>query len=643
MGSEFFYNEALYIGSFLIVVLASKMIGEFLARFNFPLISGYLLAGIVVGPFVLQLIPSEAIDGLRFIDELSLAFIAFAAGSELYIEEIRHRLRSIGWHTISQIVSVYVVGSIGVYLLADLIPFMRDLPTAGRIAVALLASSILLARSPSSAIAIINELRARGPFTKTVLGVTVVKDVVVVVLFALSISIADVLIAEHSFDLVFVLLLLVELALAVVLGWLVYRTLHSILSLHAVWWLKTGMMLLLGLGVFVFSAALRQWTHEQLPFEILVEPLLVCMIGSFWLTNRSPHRMEFREILERVGPVIYVMFFTLVGDALALDVLATVWPVALALFAIRLAGLFVGGWVGGALARDPGQHRRLVWMAYITQAGVGLGLAKEVAVEFPQFGEQFATVLISVIVLSQLVGPPFMKFAIRRVGEAHLPPDAEPDKVRDALILGVGGQSIALARRLATHNWQVVLADTDRERMQRAIDDGLDVRFIPDVTFENLSGLMTNATDAVVTMLNDDENLKACEIVRESFGIQRLIVKLNDLSWVERFQPLDAQLVYPATAIVHLLDQFVRAPHSAAMLMHADPEHAIQQITITNPDIAGLPLRDIQLPSDVIILGIMRDEHSIVPHGYTILRIGDDVTIVGSPESLESLTLRFGF
>ena len=156
-----------------------------------PLISGFLFAGIIAGPFGLDFISAEAVEKLRFVDEISLAVIAFAAGSELYLRELRSRFRNIAWVTIGNILVVPLLGTLAVFLLADFIPFIQDLPSMSRLAVSLLAGAILVARSPSSAIALINELRASGPFTKTVLGVTMITDVVVIIIFAVNSSIAD--------------------------------------------------------------------------------------------------------------------------------------------------------------------------------------------------------------------------------------------------------------------------------------------------------------------------------------------------------------------------------------------------------------------------------------------------------------------
>ena len=93
-------------------------------------------------------------------------------------------MKSIAWQTVAQLVSIFLFGTIAMLLLADFVPFMQPMPFGWRLAVGMLTGAIVVARSPSSAIAIVTELRAKGLFTRTVLGVTVLMDVVVVVCFA---------------------------------------------------------------------------------------------------------------------------------------------------------------------------------------------------------------------------------------------------------------------------------------------------------------------------------------------------------------------------------------------------------------------------------------------------------------------------
>ncbi len=634
----------IYLAGFGITALAADTIGRYFTQYRMPLITGYLLTGMLVGPFGLDLVSREAAEELRFVDEISLAVIAFAAGSELYLKELHSRLKSIFWVTSGSIAAIYVVVTITMLLVAGYISFMKDMSFSNQFAVAILAGAILVARSPSSAIAIINELRARGPFTKTVLGVTVVIDAAVIVFFAFNASVADALLTDVGFNLGFVLLLTIELLLSFGLGYMLGRMLGVILSTHWHSHIKIAVILVFGYLVFVGSEQLRHYTHEHMENEILLEPLLICMIGSFIVTNYSDYRAEFLKILHTIEPAIFVVFFTHTGALLELDVVAKTWPIALALFSVRLVGNFLGALAGGVVAGEPMRHNRLAWMAYITQAGIGLGLAKEVAVEFPEWGNAFATIIISVIVLNQLVGPPFFKYVIKRVGEAHVPPDTEPDRVRDAVILGIEGKSLALARGLVAHNWQVVVADVDPMGVERVTDDGITVHHLPEISDESLAKIVKPGADVMVTLLHDDEdNLSACQIAYEKFGVGRIVALINDQSKTHQFQRVGASVVNPASAIISLLDQFVRAPQSARLLLHRVEEYDTAQVTVLDEDIIGLTLREIRLPDDILVLSIQRDGHSIVPRGYTKLQRGDEVTLLGEPDSIADVTRRLGF
>lgn len=633
----------MFIAGFALVALASKQIGQFFTRFKLPLISGFLFTGIIAGPFIFDFISIEATERLRFVDELSLAFIAFVAGSELYLKELRSRFRSIKLVSIGIVVSTFILGSLTVLVLADFMPFMRGLPVTGRVAIAILAGAILVARSPSSAVAIIKELRAKGPFTQTVMGVTVVTDVLVIILFAVNASIADALLTGLQFNLTFIVLLLVELTAAVAGGYVVGRILRRILSSRIHHGAKIVGILLTGYAVFAISIWVRHATHASLPFEVFIEPLLICMIGSFWLINRTEARDEFLKTLHEVGPLIYIAFFTLTGASLTLDILADIWPITLLLVAVRLAVIFIGSFTGGVMAGDPMPHNRVSWMAYITQAGVGLGLAKEVGGAFPAWGPAFATLMISTIVVNQLIGPTLFKWALAWVKEARpRAKKSEPDQIHSAIIFGSDSQALALARQLRAHDWEVKVAYSQTGEMENVTGSYFDVQPMPGLSLKELQAFGVGEAGAVVAMLSDEENHRICELTYEHFGTDTLVVRLNDLANYDRFRELGAFTVRPSTAIISLLDHFVRAPSSISLLLGMEENYDIIDLEVRNPNLAGMAVRDLRLPSDALILSARRAGHIIITHGYTELQIGDWVTVVGSLESLEELELRFG-
>ena len=219
--------------AFLIVAVASAKISTYIQKIHLPLITGFLLVGIISGPFILKdfLIPEDAkLENLNFINDLSLAFIAFAAGSELFLKDVRSRIKSISWITFGQLVLTFGISSFVVYSIADRIPFMESMGHEIKLAVSLLMGTIFVARSPSSAIAVISEMRAKGPFTNTALGVTVIKDVLVIILFTIVFSLSKSLIHDIDIGVVFVIKLIFELIISFILGYLLALFISYILT-----------------------------------------------------------------------------------------------------------------------------------------------------------------------------------------------------------------------------------------------------------------------------------------------------------------------------------------------------------------------------------------------------------------------------
>jgi Trk K+ transport system NAD-binding subunit/Kef-type K+ transport system membrane component KefB len=644
-------DTLIFFVSFVLVGVASREIGHFLGRFNLAHITGYLFVGALAGPFILGLMSEESVEQLRFVDEVSLAVIAFIAGSELYYRELRSRIRPILLNTAGIVIVTLSMLGVALFLLTATIPFVQDMvdegsiDASGRAAIALLGATILLALSPASTIAVIQEVRGQGPFTKTVLSITVVMDVVIIVLFAVSIAVAASLLAGEGLSIDFVVLLLIDLVLAVVAGYLVGRLLTAILKTSWHTAIKTGFVLLIGLVIFSGGHHLVQFSKDVLGLELHVESLLVCMLAGFYVTNFTNVRDQFDRILHDVSPWIYVAFFTLTGIGLKLDILLSSIGIALILFLVRATAIYIGSFAGGTVAGEPVHYRRLMGLGLVTQAGIALGLAREVSVQFPDtLGAEFATLIISVVVLNEIFGPLLLKFALRRAGESHEPEQAQSNQQRDALILGVEPQSLKLARQLKNNHWCVILADTDLSHVERMAAEDVDERHVMEISEKTMATLMTPSTDALVAMLdNDENNYRACAIAYEKYGCKRLIVRLNDMAHAERFTELGALVVDQASAMVNLLDQSVRAPQSAALMLHSDPEYDIVQITVTDHDSHGTLLRDLRLPNDVLILEIARNGHSIVPSGYTAVNNGDEVTLIGKPESLEAVTLKLGY
>lgn len=628
----------IYLGAFGIVAVAARKLAGAFQKYNLPLISGFLVIGLLSGPEVLGLIKVESLEKLGFLNDVALAFIAFAVGSELYLNELRSRMKAIVSMIFSQVVITFLMMSLAMYLLMDVIPVFSGMKLAARIAISMLAGTIAIANSPASAIAVINELRARGPFTQTSIGVTVVKDFGVVIFFAVMFTLSKSLIQEAEFKTVYIVQVLVELVVAFGLGFLVWLILRLTLRIKGALPVKKFLVLLIGFLVFMFTHFTADYSSMFLGMELHIEPLLICIIASFMVINFSVYRNDFVRIVKELGPYVYVVFFTLTGAMVSLGVVAALWFVTLILFGIRIVSLVLAGYIGSTLAGDSQLIRRISWMPYVTQAGVGVGLAAIIATEYSGWGGQFATVMISVIVLNQIVGPPLFKWALHLAGESHVKPDGTVPTERKILIFGWENQSLALAKQLQKQEWEVefvvaeptpdILGNEDYQVHEYTGPGHLDLR-----------KFSAETADTLVCLLSDEENYAICETAYEHFGTKHLITRLHDREYYKRFLKIEVMVVDPNSAMVSLLEHFIRAPIATSLLLGMDENQDSIDIELRNSDFHGLTLRDLRLPADVIILSVTRGDHPIISHGYTRLRLGDIVTMVGSNESLDKVRL----
>ncbi len=392
------------------VVIGGVLAGESAARLRLPRITGYLVLGIVAGPHLLGLVTASDHDMLRLFEELALGLIALTAGGELRAQAVRERIRVLLAVTLGHTVGVLAVVAVLTWAALAVLPVLGPLTAGQRLAAAALLGVISVAVSPSTTIAIITETRARGELVDTVLGVTILKDVLILLLFTWVGVLAQAWAAGTgaSFGLLrgvgieVALSLLVGCGLGIVLGAYVGRVGRHV----------PLMVLLLAL----VSAELAQRAG--------LEHLLVCMAAGCTVRNLFPGAVAgFLDALERSSAPIYVVFFALVGAGLDIGVLAVVGVPALAYAAVR-------GGATWALSRYPARLAgagpavvRYAWMGFVAQAGLSLGFAARIRRDLPEIGDEVATLVVAAVVINQLLGPVLWERALRAAGEARA---AEP-------------------------------------------------------------------------------------------------------------------------------------------------------------------------------------------------------------------------
>ncbi len=397
------------------LLLASYLAGRAAKAISLPQITGYLIVGILVGPHVLGILSAEVLREFGFVNQVALALIALSAGGELRIESLRERIRSIAVIAASQIIVMFFAVATAVYLARGSIDFLAGQPDDVAIAVALLFGLVAVAKSPATTIAVITEERAKGILTNTVLGITVLKDVAILILVAVLIPLATAIVnPAEGFSLPAAIGILLEilgsLALGVAIGWLVTAYLRQIRAYR----------ILFVLGVAFLAVYLGDVLH--------LEYILIAMAAGFYVQNFSRQGQRLLHALEVNSLPVYALFFAIAGADLDITTLRTAWVIATAIILARAVALWFSTSTSAWLLGDTPVIRHCAWMGFLAQAGVTLGIANIIRDNFPVWGDSVATVIIAMIAVNQLVGPPAFRWALVRAGESnqHLPRRRRP-------------------------------------------------------------------------------------------------------------------------------------------------------------------------------------------------------------------------
>ena len=385
-------------------LVAASLLGEVAERVRLPKLTGYLIFGLLCGPYLLNLITATMARELQLVNGLAIALIALIAGLEINLQRLRSRLRAIvtaGGLTLA----IMYAGLAALFMAAW--PWLPIAPGAGgleRLAMVLVLTVMVVSFSPTVTIAVVAESRARGPLSELVLAIVVLADLALILSFTLVMQFAratlggevggEGLLARISWEIVG------SLAFGAVAG-----------SVFAIYLRTVGRELtiaLLGLCVFL-SVSGPAW-H--------LEPLLAALAAGLVIENIAPARADaLRDAVERSALPVLVVFFAAAGASLRLDALSTIGVAAAALALARVGAIRAGMRVGLKAAGLVDPVSQLSWMGLVSQAGVTLGLAILVANEFPGWGAAVQALVVSMIALHQLAGPILLRAALVRAGE----------------------------------------------------------------------------------------------------------------------------------------------------------------------------------------------------------------------------------
>jgi trehalose-6-phosphate synthase/Kef-type K+ transport system membrane component KefB len=390
-------------------LLGAWITGDLLRRFHLPRLTGYLLFGVVTGPYLANVISEAMAVQLQVVTGIATTLIALIAGLSLNVNRLGERFSAIARLTATtSAIAILGLGA-ALWLLWPWLPVAPDTTGVAKAVMVSLVAVILVSFSPTMTAAVTTETGSRGPLSELVLAMVLIADLAVLALFSLLMQIARLTFGSAP-DINVLIRFAWEIGGAISVGVLF----GSVFALYLRYIGREVTLALLVLCALLSQAG----TMQQF------EPLLAAVAAGVTIENLAIAQGDaLKTAVQRGALPVLVIFFVAVGASLRLDALTTMGPLAAALGVLRVLLIRIGVRVGTRASNMDRGITRYAWTGLISQAGVTLGLASVIAREFPSWGTQVQLLVVALIALHELSGPLLFRYGLSKAGavEARVP------------------------------------------------------------------------------------------------------------------------------------------------------------------------------------------------------------------------------
>lgn len=378
-----------------IAILVGIIGGRVANYFKLPNVSGYIVAGLIIGPSFVNLVNAEDIISFSIINEMALAAIAFVIGNEFLLSD----MKKVGKNALIITVTEVIGAVVAVFLVMFFI-FKQSFEFS------LVIASMSAATAPAGIVMVIRELRANGPLVRTILPVVAIDDALGIMVFGVALSLAKITSGVGNYSMIQIIgaplmEIVGSLALGFIIGVIMTYICKKAKGKEELLSITLG-FILLGVGASNF---------------LNVSPLLTCMMMGGTLVNLKQNSKRVFGAVNEFTPPIYLLFFTIAGASLDLKVLSTVGAIGMGYIFARAAGKIIGATIGAKSVGAEESVVKYLGMSLLTQGGISIGLSIVVRNELPQFSNSIITVILFSVLVYEIVGPILAKIAITKAGE----------------------------------------------------------------------------------------------------------------------------------------------------------------------------------------------------------------------------------
>lgn len=394
----FIIEESDFLGILLklgIAILAGLVGGKIANKLKLPSVSGYIVAGLLLGPSLVGVFSGEDIDSLGIINDIALAAIAFGIGNEFLISDMEKVGKDAFIITLAE-----VLGAVLMVFLVMFFVFRQSFVFS------LIIASMSAATAPAGLVMVINELKADGPLVRTILPVAAFDDALGIMVFGVAISIAKTLSAGGSFSILKIVgSPLLEIIGSVLLGLII----GIIMTYFASKAKGEDQLLMTTAGFILLGTGLAKFFN--------VSELLTCMVMGGAVVNSTNRYKRIFSTVNKFTPPINLLFFTLAGASIDISILGTVGLLGIGYIVARGLGKGVGATLGARAVDADETVVKYLGMSLLTQGGISIGLSMNVRNQMPELGDSIVTVILFSVLIFEILGPILTKIAITKAGE----------------------------------------------------------------------------------------------------------------------------------------------------------------------------------------------------------------------------------
>ncbi len=398
-------------------LLGGLLMTRILKRFNMPVITSYLIAGLLLGPFFIGRlgIPGlgfntyEQVEGFGLLSDIALGFIALTIGNEFRIEQLKKIGKQATIVGILQAVITTIIVDIALLIFHFIRPDVLSIPAA------ITLGAIAAATAPAATLMVVRQYKAKGPITEILLPVVALDDAVGLIVFSFSFGIAKTLQSGVMDIAAIIIEPLIEIVLSLLVGFLGGLLLSGIVKLFDTNRAKDAAVI-----AFVFlGVALAKEDFAIGNFTFGLSPLLLCMMLGATFCNVCNQATVLMNGADEWEAPLLVMFFVLSGAELNLHMLSSVTVIVAGLVYIifRSLGKYFGAFISCTISKCDKNVIKYLGVTLLPQAGVALGMSSIAMTSLPGDGELVRSITLFGVLIFELIAPTMTRIALTKAGE----------------------------------------------------------------------------------------------------------------------------------------------------------------------------------------------------------------------------------